>query len=119
MSKDTVIKLVKYGITIAVGGLIAWGALALRGFSLSMEPAEKYRVLCDGFTFPGVLLILLGALVALSNEGAFLGLGFLASFVVRAFIPGMGSRQETYAEYVARKSKKGRVKGYGSSGSQA
>ena len=113
MNKPVSSKLLKYGITAVIGAVIAGLALHLRGFSWSLEPVERYRILCDGFTFPGLLLILTAALIALSNEGAFLGLGFLGSFVLRAFIPGVGVKQEKYSEYLERKSEKGRVKGYG------
>ncbi len=114
MSKKTVSNLIKYGITAIAGALLAIAALRLRGFTGAEEPAEKYRLLCDAFTFPGVLLILTAALVALSNAGAFTGLGYMMSFAVRALIPGMGSgKQETYAEYLERKEEKGRAKGYG------
>lgn len=113
MKEKKIPKWVSYGVTALVGALIAVAVLSLRDFRWSLEPAERYRMLCDACTFPGLLLILTAALVALSNEGAFLGLGFLASFALRSLIPGMGSKQETYAEYVERKTEKGCAKGYG------
>ena len=105
--------IVKYAVTAVIGGLIAWGVFSLRDFGGAQSPAEKYRILCDSFTFPGLMLILTAALVALSNEGAFIGIGYVVSYAIRSLIPGMGSRQETYAEYLERKTEKGRVKGYG------
>ena len=113
MSRKAVSNWIKYGVTALFGGLLAYGALRLRGFTGAEEAAEKYRMLCDAFTFPGLLLILTAVLIALSNEGAFVGLGYVTSYALRTLIPGMGSRQETYAEYVERKTGKGRVKGYG------
>ena len=113
MSKKTSAALIKYGITAAVGALFAWLVLSLRDYTGAEEPAEKYRMLCDAFTFPGVFLMLTAALVALSNEGAFLGVGYLVTHALRFLIPGMGSRQEKYSEYIERKTEKGRVKGYG------
>ncbi len=105
--------IVKYAVTAVIGGLIAWGAFSLRDFGGAQSPAEKYRILCDSFTFPGLMLILTAALIALSNEGAFLGIGYAVRYALYGLIPGLGSRQETYAEYIERKTEKGRVKGYG------
>ena len=113
MSKKSAANLIKYCGAVLFGALLALGALRLRGYTGAEEAAEKYRILCDAFTFPGVLLILTAALVALSNEGAFAGIGYVTSYALRFLIPGMGSRQETYAEYLERKTEKGRVKGYG------
>lgn len=106
-------RIVKYAVTALIGGLIAFVAFALRNFGAAENAAERYRILCDSFTFPGVLLILTAALIALSNEGAFVGIGYAFSHTLRMLIPGMGGRQETYAEYLERKTGKGRVKGYG------
>ena len=105
--------IVKYVVTALIGGLIAYGTFALRDFGAAESAAEKYRILCDSFTFPGVLLLLTAALIALSNEGALTMLGYIVGIAVRGLIPGMGSHQETYAEYVERRTGKGRVKGYG------
>lgn len=112
MKPETVTKIIKYAVTAALGGLIAWGVLALRDYTGAEPPAEKYRMLCDAFTFPGVLLMLSAALVALSNEGAFLGLGYVFGVALKGLI-GLGGRQERYADYVERKTEKGRAKGYG------
>ena len=113
MKDKTVSKWVKYCVTAVFGALLAAAVLSLRDFSWSLEPAERYRILCDAFTFPGLLLILTAALLALSNEGALLGVGYVTSIALRGLIPGMGSKQETYAEYRERKTGKGRAKGYG------
>ena len=113
MSKKSAANLIKYGGAVLFGALLALGALRLRGYTGAEEAAEKYRILCDSFTFPGLMLILTAALIALSNEGAFLGIGYAVRCALYGLIPGLGSRQETYAEYIERKTEKGRVKGYG------
>lgn len=105
--------IVKYVVTALIGALIAYAAFTVRDFGAAETAAEKYRILCDSFTFPGVLLLLTAALIALSNEGALTMLGYVVGIALRGLIPGMGNRQETYAEYVERKTGKGRVKGYG------
>ena len=105
--------IIKYAVTALIGGLIAFAAFALRNFGAAENTAEKYRILCDSFSFPGVLLIMTAALIALSNEGAFVGISYVFSYTLRRLIPGMGIRQETYAEYLERKTGKDRIKGYG------
>jgi hypothetical protein len=113
VKKKTAIVLLKYGITILFSALLAWTVLRLRSYSGQEELVEKYRMLCDAFTFPGVLLMLLAALIALSQEGAFLGLGYVVRYAMRFLIPGLAGKHETYAEYVESKTEKPRIKGYG------
>ena len=107
------IKLIRYGVAVLFGAALAAVYLLTRSFTGSEPPAERYRMLCDAFTIPGVLLMLTAALVALSNAGAFTGLGYATSHAVHMLIPGLGSRMETYADYVERKTEKGPVRGYG------
>ncbi|MGX8692865.1 MAG: DUF3899 domain-containing protein [Clostridia bacterium] len=107
------IKLIRYGVAVLFGAALAAVYLLTRSFTGSEPPAERYRMLCDAFTIPGVLLMLTAALVALSNAGAFTGLGYATSHAIHMLIPGLGSRMETYADYVERKTEKGPVKGYG------
>ncbi len=103
---------IKYSVTIAVGGLLVWLYLWLRDFTGHEPPAERYRILCDAFTVPGVLLMLTAALIALTNEGALSGISYMLGHAFRMLIPGMGYKHEKYADYVERKAEK-KVKGYG------
>ncbi len=111
MSKNVKANLIKYGISIGVGLLIAYTYVALRDFD-ALGLADKYRTLCDAFTIPGVLLLIGGLLVTVSNEGALDGVGYILSQGLSMLIPGKGPGTERYAEYVERKSKN-RIKGYG------
>ena len=106
-------KLIQYGLTVLFGAALAAIYLLTRSFTGSEPLAERYRMLCDAFTIPGVLLMMTAALLALSNEGAFTGLGYVSSHAMHMLIPGMGGRKETYADYLERKAEKGPVKGYG------
>ena len=94
-------KLLKYGITGAVCLGIAVFYCSVREFG-RMELVERYRTLCDAFTIPGVLAICIGLLLWLSNEGAFYGIGYVLSFVKKAFVPGAGLKSEKYYDYVTR-----------------
>lgn len=105
--------LLKYGITAAVGGCMAWTVLDLHGFAAAQSLVDKYRILADAFTIPGVVILLSGVLVLISNEGMFEGLSYVMSYAVKMLIPGANKDQERYADYVERRREKGPVKGFG------
>ncbi len=105
-------KLIKYALAVLFGAVLVAIYLLLRNFTGTEPPAERYRMICDAFTIPGMLLILSAALVALANEGSFTGIGYAVKSLFDRLIPGMGLRkQETYGEYYERHYKK--IKGYG------
>ena len=84
---------VRYAVTVALAALTAAGHLWLHGWSRTLPAEERYRILCDAFTVPGLMLVLIAALVALSNEGSFDALGYVVRYTVRRLIPGAGLRQ--------------------------
>ena len=102
----------KYAIAAVIGATLAVIYLTTRDFGTTEDQAERYRMLCDAFTIPGMLLIMSAALVALSNAGSFTGLGFSVGHMFRSLIPGASLRQESYADYLERREGK-KVKGYG------
>ncbi len=92
--------------------LLVWAYLSLRELPQTIN-AEYYLMLCDAFTIPGMLLILVGGLVWASNLGALNGLAYVVTLAVRSLIPGKRiDRDKTYSEYVEMKEEK-RVRGYG------
>lgn len=106
--------ILKYGITTFIGALMAYATISLHGFSLAVTDAEKYRILADAFTIPGVVIFLCGVLVAVSNEGIFEGVTYALSYAIKMLIPGQGAnRHEKYGDYIERKRAKGGIKGYG------
>lgn len=115
MSSTLKTNLLKYGITSAIGFLLVWLYFWLQFEDLSalaaLETLELYRRICDAFTVPGVLILMSGCLVWLSNEGALDGVSYAVSFAIRMLIPGMGGH-ERYSDYLERK-RSNRVKGYG------
>ena len=109
-------KIIKYAIACLIGALMVYIALSSRNFSFSMPKVDIYRMLCDAFTIPGMTMILLSALIWLTGQGALSGLGYVVSYALRMLIPRIAEkygRHETYAEYLDRKSEKGKPKGYG------
>lgn len=106
------VRLVKYGASTLFVALMSIMYLNLQDFA-EAELADRYRLLCDAFSVPGVLLIMFGALVWASNEGAMLGVSYVVRQAVFALIPGKRlEREEKYGDYVARKRDKN-VTGYG------
>ncbi len=104
MNQRTKIQLIKYGCTTVVSLLMTWATLYLYGIDSfwSKGLVEKYRILCDAFTVPGLLLVMAGLLMVVSNKGAFEGLGYAVKHAVMMLIPGV-HEQERYYDYVQRK----------------
>ena len=105
--------LIKYGVTAVVGGLMVLLYLWLNDFSLMHDTADRYKALANSFTVPGVIMVCVGALVWLTNEGSLRFLGYAAESIKRMLLPGRGLRErEKYGDYLARKEEKGPVKGF-------
>ena len=82
----------------------------------SMPLYERYRVLADGFTIPGLLLVCFGLLLYLSNLGALDGFLYGVRTAVNMLLPifkigHRSSGQESYGEYLERR-KSNRIHGY-------
>ncbi|MBO4862141.1 MAG: DUF3899 domain-containing protein [Firmicutes bacterium] len=104
--------LIKYVCACAVAGLMILVYLKGHQYAEAETLADKYRLICDAFTIPGVVFCLSAALVALVNAGSLDGIGYALSYAVKMLIPGAGLNRETYAEYVERKHEKNHT-GYG------
>ena len=112
MSTRFKVGLVKYSIMAAVVALCAWSYIDLRDFEGAVL-MEKYRMLCDAFTIPGVGLIMIGGLCWVAGQGAVDGLTYAVRFAIFSLIPGKRvERDEKFADYVMRKRGK-RTQGYG------
>ena len=111
MSKESRSSLIKYAVSVMFGGVLVWLYLALRDFQAA-ELMEKYRMLSDAFLIPGILLVMAGFLISVTNQGALDGISYATGRAFRKLIPGMDRVDEKYYDYVERKRQK-RVKGYG------
>ena len=112
MNKKSRNNLLKYGITTFVAVLIASTVINLHGYDEAVTAADKYRILSDAFTIPGVVLMLCSLLVFVSNQGIFDGISYALRYAVRSLIPGLGHKQERYSDYIERKREKGGIAGY-------
>lgn len=113
MSDRTKVTLVKYGGTVLLAGILIWIYCSSRNLFLQSE-MERWRILCDAFTLPGLTYIMIGFLIMVANEGFFDMLGYAFSKAVGMFLPGRGFSEdgEKYYDYVQRK-RENRAKGFG------
>ena len=106
-------QLFKYGIATLAGGTLAYLTAVLHGYAEATTLVERYRILADAFTIPGVVIFLMGVLVWIAGEGAFQGLAYSLSWAFRSLIPfGRSGKQEKYYDYVERQKQKGKPSGY-------
>ena len=112
-SRKTVIK---YAIATAVGVLLGWAYLASQasayGPLADQTALDQLRLLCDAFCVPGLLLLMTGLLVTVSNEGALDAAGYLGHYLYHVLVPGKRASVQRYGDYVLTKRGK-RVVGYG------
>ena len=114
MSSSLKKNLIKYGI--ATGG-----SLALAFFYVYVrvdfdDPGatalmEWYRLLCDAFTIPGLLMLMFAAMLSISNEGGLDGVSYLVKQGFR-MLTFRGISQEKYLDYVQHR-RENRLTGYG------
>lgn len=110
MKKENVRLLTQYGIACAVAGAMAWGVTQTYGLSEAQNAVEKYRILCDAFTIPGVVFVMVGLLVMIMDRGLLDGLTYAMRSLYRVFLPMGARKDESFYDYVMhrRESRKGR-----------
>ena len=113
MSNRMKSNLLKYGISGGIAFMLIWIYCSTRNLWLQI-PMERWRILCDAFTIPGLTYIMVGFLMMIANEGFFDMLSYACSKAVGMFLPGRGFSDdgEKYYDYVQRKKDK-RVSGFG------
>lgn len=105
-------EIIKYTISFSImTGLLFIVISTRKIFSGELDTKQIYRVLTDGFTIPGILFMLVGLLVFLTNQGSLTGLAYGLKRFVKALIPFMNRKTpETYQEYLDSRKK---ITGYG------
>ena len=113
MSDRVKANLLKYGLSSSFAGFLVYVYCSSRNLFLQ-TPMERWRILCDAFTIPGLTLIMVGFLIMIANEGFFDMLSYACSKAVGMFLPGRGFSDdgEKYYDYVQRKRGK-RATGFG------
>ena len=109
MKKNVIKYAVATGVALALCLLTLW----LHGFTLDGELVDKYRILADAFTIPGILMLMVGCLVWISTTGFFDILSYAFINLKERLVPFVGakSEHETYYDYKVRKGKS-RASGY-------
>ncbi len=95
----------------SVGAMVTWWYINSR-WSAELPLVEQYRVLCDGFTIPGIMMVLFAMLFSLNNVGALDTIAYLMSFLPRMIAPGAFGEPQKLIDYVEERRGK-RTKGYG------
>lgn len=111
MKKDGARFWIKYLSTALVCGFVAWTYISLREFSEAPR-LEQYRMLSDAFLIPGLVTVLIGCLLVISNKGGLDGLSFVLGRAARMLIPGKKKKDEKYFDYVERK-RENPIRGFG------
>ncbi|MDD4124774.1 MAG: DUF3899 domain-containing protein [Eubacteriales bacterium] len=111
MKKKYIVSLTKYTITVGIGSAISYLVYNLYGAAAG-NISDKYRILCDAFTIPGILMLMSGLLVWVSTMGAFDTLAYAFSWAFNRLIPGLTLKSNVkFYDYIERK-KNNRIKGY-------
>ena len=106
MKKPTKDQLIKYGVAIGAG--FAYLILMLISQdAFAQEIDDMMRIISDGLFLPGALMVLIGLLLVVSNEGAFDALAFTGKSLKRLFVPDRpGTKHVNYREYVEQRREK-------------
>ena len=88
--------------------------LYLNGYDPNGAAVDRYRLLADGFTIPGMLMVMIAALIWISTQGMFDGLSYCFRQAANIFIPFTGAKKkhQTYFDFKEERSDK-RASGYG------
>ena len=97
-------------IASVVAAALAMTVLSLNDFS-SRTLVDKYRLLTDAFSIPGILYIMVGCLVYVSSQGFFDMISYGLSRLAKAMIPLTKKDMESFYDYKTRKNSK-RFTGY-------
>ncbi len=96
-------QIIKYISAIFVCSLMTVLFLLINHYFDKTELVEKYKILADAFSLAGLLPILVCALIALSNHGAFDSLAWMMKRFFKTLIPLSNKSDESYADYKARR----------------
>ena len=114
MSRDTITKWKVFTVSMILSLALAAVCVVLRLDVKALDQVslvEIYRVLCDAFTIPGLLVLMFALLMSVSNAGALDGLGYVAVNGLKMLIPGAATKMERFSEYLERR-RANRVRNY-------
>ena len=104
--KQVILKYIyKVLFTLFIGSILITFVIFTRDFTNVTDQQTKYKILADAFTIPGVILTLITPLVWLVDEGTLSGVSYSLKKFFAHLIPFAGFKDETYAEYCAKRKK--------------
>lgn len=101
----------KYVICFAIGAAIMALYMMTGGFQTAQDAGERYRILCDAFSIPGVLFLGSGLLTWAAGQGTFDGMSYSCGLFFKVINPFKKFEREEYHAYVERKRTGRRAKG--------
>lgn len=100
-------KLLQYGICFLIAAAIAFWVMDSEGIFVASKPVEISAILCDAFFVPGILLVMIGALLWISTTGLFDALGYAFRIAGHSLIPFLiKSDSKSFYEYKLEKDEK-------------
>ncbi len=90
--------IIKYLTCFCIAILITVLVIGINGF-FTDNIGVNIQILSDGFFVSGLLFLMVAGMLFLSNEGAFVGIGFVLRNIVQAFVPMGRKNHEFYAQY--------------------
>jgi len=99
--RKTIIKILgTYGTCIMLSLLVSFWYANSKGVS-TLPQLDQYKVWCDAFAIPGLMLGSMGLLIVLSNSGSFDGFSWAMRFAMRTLIPfGRLKKTKKYGDFV-------------------
>ena len=105
--------LLKYSITAVIGAAVAVFLMWQHNLLGAENLVSRFHILSDAFVVPGLLLLMSGVLVWVSNFGIFDTLGYAGSRVGSMFIPFYRKSFDHQTFYDYKESRKDkRISGY-------
>lgn len=111
MSQEKKVRLCSYAIAFGLSLLLAAVYVLLRDFG-SLSWKERFLVLSDAFTVPGVLLLCIGGMCWISTKGGLDGMAYILKYVSSLLIPGRPFDGKKYADFLEEREGK-RRSGFG------
>lgn len=93
-------------ICMLIGVGLMFAVLNNYGYADAETEAERYRILCDACTIPGLTLMLCAGLAAVYNHGAFTGVSYGLRRTRDILLPFLRTEYVKYPDYKRRKEKK-------------
>ena len=93
--------ILRYLITLVVAVAMLLAVLRINDYWSQTDLSFKLLILADGFTVPGVILVMVATLLALGSKGAFDGLSYALRHGLMMLVPfgGKNYKHQTYYDY--------------------